>query len=58
MPQPGSGTADTALVVAYASAVIVALVWVCVRAWRMQLRIDEHGVKVRNFLPDLPDRLA
>jgi hypothetical protein len=36
---------DTALVVAYASAVVVALVWICVRAWRMQLRIDEHGVR-------------
>jgi Bacterial PH domain len=40
---------DIALVVVYASAVATALVWVCARAWRMQLRIDEHGVIARNF---------
>jgi hypothetical protein len=39
----------TALVVVCASAVVSALVWVCALAWRMQLRIDEHGVTVRNF---------
>jgi Bacterial PH domain len=40
---------DTALVVVYASAVVIALAWVCARAWRMQLRINEHGVTARNF---------
>jgi Bacterial PH domain len=40
---------DTALVVVYASAVMIALVWVCARAWRMQVRIDEYGVTARNF---------
>lgn len=40
---------ETALVVVYASAVVIAFVWVCARAWRMQLRIDEDGITVRNF---------
>ena len=40
---------DTAAVVAYAVAVVIALASACARAWRMQLRIDEDGVTIRNF---------
>jgi len=41
---------DIGGVAAYLGGCAIALAWGCARAWRMQLRIDEHGVTVRNFL--------
>jgi DivIVA domain-containing protein len=36
-------------VVTYLVIVTVALIWGCFRGWRIELRIDDNGVTIRNF---------
>ena len=47
---PGQHVLAAAVTVAGLAVVIWGCIWGCVRGWRMGVRLDDHGVTVRNFI--------